>query len=604
VIDEQFHASCRHDPQGESAVLATLANTLDYAMRALQASIGSDSGLVRRLGGFKERLHDSRLQLAVLGQFKRGKSTFINALLGAPLLPVAVVPLTAVPVFIAWRQSSCVQVRFKDGRSPEVLSAHEPDTISDFLFRFVAEEANPQNRLGVSRVDLFYPTPLLADGSVLIDTPGVGSTFRHNTEAALDVLPECDAALFIISADPPITEVELDFLRHVKAKTARIFYILNKMDYLAADERQSIAEFLRKVLEQNSLWTPDSNIFSVSARNGLQAKQRGDRNGFENSGMAEVEALLVRQLATEKTHLLQIAMIGKVADSLAQGIAEVSLHIQALKLPLDELAATSKLFAASLHSIEERQRITRDVLAGEQRSIHQEIERGIAALRNEASSELARLLAQDQIGQGIEEALSGAIARIFDVARARMVEEFSRRTDAVLATYQKRIDADVESVRRTAAEIFQTPFRESSDATVFRLDQEPYWLTQETSASLLPDPGRWLERLLPEHLRGKRIRARMLRQIKELVVRNAENLRWALLRGIDEAFREAAANLQARLDDAVRATRGVIEESLLRRRDASNTIEADLDRLNRAGELLAMLHRQISGRRTPDCPAP
>ena len=100
------------------------------------------------------------------------------------------------------------------------------------------------------------------------------------------------------------------------------------------------------------------------------------------------------------------------------------------------------------------------------------------------------------------------------------------------------------------------------------------------------------------------IRARMLRQIKELVVRNAENLRWALLRGSDEAFREAAANLQARLDDAVRATRGVIEESLLRRRDASNTIEADLDRLNRAGELLAMLHQQISGRRNPECPAP
>jgi hypothetical protein len=512
--------------------------------------------------------------------------------------------LTAVPVFISWRQSPGVRVLFKDGRAPEEFSAHDSDAICNFLFRFVAEEGNPENRLGVSRVDLFYPTLLLADGAVLIDTPGVGSTFRHNTEAALDVLPECDAALFVISADPPITEAELDFLRHVKAKTARIFYILNKMDYLAADERQSIAEFLRKVLEQNGLWTPASKIFSVSARNGLEAGQRGDRSGFENSGMAEVEALLVRQLATEKSHLLQTAMTGNVTDSLAQGVAEVSLRIQALKLPLDDLAAKSKLFAESLHAIEERQRITRDVLAGEQRNIRQEIERSIASLRNEASSELARHLGQDQAEQGIQEALSGAIERIFDVARATMVEEFSGRTDAVLAIYQKRIDADVETVRRTAADIFQTPFKESSDATVFRLDHEPYWLTQETSASLLPDPGRWLERLFPKHLRGRRIRARMLGQIKELVVRNAENLRWTLLRGVDEAFRQAAANLQARLDDAVSATRGVIEESLMRRRDASNTIEADLERLNRAGELLSMLHQQISGRRIADCPAP
>jgi Dynamin family len=595
-----------HNPknESESATLDALAKTLNYAIRPLQASIGNDSSLVHRLTGLSEQIQDNRLQLAVLGQFKRGKSTFINALLGVPLLPVAVVPLTAVPVFIAWRQAPFVRVRFKNGRPPEELSADEPDAIRNFLFRFVAEEANPENRLAVSRVDLFYPTSLLAEGTVLIDTPGVGSTFRHNTRAALEVLPECDAALFVVSADPPITEAELDYLRHVKAKAARIFYILNKIDYLGAAERDSVVKFLREVLKQNDLWTPTSKIFSLSARDALETKW-SDPKAFEASGMAAIEAHLIRQLATEKTHLLEAAMSGKVLDSLSQGVAEVSLRIQALKLPVDELMMKSKLFEVILRSIEERQRTTRDILAGEQRNLRKEIESSVASLRTEASSELSRVLDQTHAHapHSVQDALSTATENIFDAARARLVEEFSGRTDAVIARYQKRIDADVDAVGQAAAEIFHTPLGESGELTVFALGHEPYWVTHETSASLIPDPGRLLERVLPKGLRANRIRARLLGQIEELVMRNAENLRWALIRGIDEAFREAVANLQARLDEAMRATRGVIEEALTRRRDATSAIEADLERLNRAGEVLAMLRQQISSRPARNRPA-
>jgi predicted GTPase len=97
----------------------------------------------------------------------------------------------------------------------------------------VAEEANPRNQLKVARVELLYPAAILADGTVLIDTPGVGSTLSHNTEAARQVLPEYDAALFALSVDPPITEVELEYLDAVTAKVTRVFHVLNKVDYLA-----------------------------------------------------------------------------------------------------------------------------------------------------------------------------------------------------------------------------------------------------------------------------------------------------------------------------------------------------------------------------------
>jgi GTP-binding protein EngB required for normal cell division len=589
------------DADRERANLDTLATALNYAIRALQAGVGDDSGLIRRLAGLRKRLQDNRLQLAVLGQFKRGKSTFINALLGAPLLPVAVVPLTAVPVFIAWRAAPLVRVRFGNGASEE-SAAEAPDAIRDFLFRYVAEEANPKNRLAVQRVDLFYPAALLSGGTLLIDTPGVGSTFRHNTEAALAVLPECDAALFVVSGDPPITEVELDYLRHIKMKAARVVYILNKIDYLDPAEAVSVADFLRGVLENNGLWTSASEIFCVSARNGLAANERNDAKGFEASGMARVERHLVQHLAAEKSRLFETAMRARILDRLSHGISEIGLRIQALKLPLDELIGKAKLFETSLYAIGERQRITRDVLTGEQRAIREDIEAAIASLRTQASSELSGLLDQISNGSEPQSTLAGVIERIFDTARSVLVDDYSRRTDAVLADYAGRIEADVNAVKRAAAAAFQIHFTESREAAAFALKHEPYWVTQEMHARLIPNVGRWFDRLLPAFQRAQRQRASSLAQIGELVVRNTENLRWALIRGTDETFRNAAASLQAQLDDAVKTTRGVIEEALVRRRETSFAIDADLERLNHVHELLSVLRQKLDKEASHDAP--
>ena len=152
----------------------------------------------------RDRVQHERLQIAVIGQFKRGKSTFVNALIGAPVLPTAVVPLTAIGTFIGWRNEPLIQVQFADGRPIEHFTASEVEDIRKILSRFVTEEENPKNRLGLERVDFFYPAPILADGTILIDTPGIGSTFTHNTEAALRLIPESHASLVVLSSDPPI----------------------------------------------------------------------------------------------------------------------------------------------------------------------------------------------------------------------------------------------------------------------------------------------------------------------------------------------------------------------------------------------------------------
>jgi GTPase Era involved in 16S rRNA processing len=585
--------SLAQDAEGDGTALEAFATALNFAILALRDAIGHDTELIHRTTALRDRLRDNRLQLAVLGQFKRGKSTFINALLGAAVLPVGVIPITAVPVFISWGQSPVAKVHFRDGSPTAVLNTQALADIGNFLFGFVAEEANPENRLGVSRVELFYPAALLAGGTVLIDTPGVGSTFRHNTEAALAVLPECDTALFVVSADPPLTETELDYLRNVKTKTARIFYILNKMDYLAVSERTQAMDFLRRVLEQNNLWTPKSEIFLVSARNALEAAERADADAVESAGIAKVKRYLVDQLAAEKSRLLETSMRSKALGILAESVSDISLRIETLKLPLNELIEKSGLFEASLRAIEERQRAIRDVLAGEQRTIREDIEKATASLRDQAFSYLVRLFTGELHDTTTRKAISTSIEELFDTGRAKLLNEFSRRTNSALASHARQVDADVNAVRQATAQLFQVPFSEFRELPTFALRHEPYWVTTETRTRLIPDVGGWLDRLLPRQIRTRRTRTRMLAKINDLIVRNAENLRWALLCGTDETFRKAGADIQMRLDDAVATTRNVVHEALARRSEASLTIDADLARLNHASTLLSALQHQI-----------
>jgi dynamin family protein len=127
-----------------------------------------------------------------------------------------VVPVTALPIFVAYGVTAALQIHYRDDRPHEELCADQGGDLRARLFAVAAEAANPRNRLGVARIEVFFPSPILAGGTVFVDTPGIGSTHQHNTETAFRLLPECDAGLFVLSADPPITEAELSYLAEVR----------------------------------------------------------------------------------------------------------------------------------------------------------------------------------------------------------------------------------------------------------------------------------------------------------------------------------------------------------------------------------------------------
>ncbi len=180
--------------------------------------------LLRPVEAARGALNDpALLTVAVVGRFKAGKSSFLNHLIGRPLLPADVLPATAVVTHLRYGAADRALVRYLDGRcSPVKL-----DAVADF----VTERLNPDNAKGVGAVELELDSLAPYEGLRLVDTPGLGSVFTHNTRTSMDWLPEVGVALVAMSVDPPLGEGDLRLLADVAAFTPELVVLLTKVTW-------------------------------------------------------------------------------------------------------------------------------------------------------------------------------------------------------------------------------------------------------------------------------------------------------------------------------------------------------------------------------------
>jgi ribosome biogenesis GTPase A len=254
------------------------------------------------------RLAYGRLHLSVVGEFNRGKSTFINSLIGIPLLPTSVLPITTVPTRLIYGAELSCAIRFFNNK-PDIVIRTSREKITHALLTYVAEEFNPQNQYNVDSVEVCVPSPLLENGTVLIDTPGFGSTYLHNTKAALDSLVNCDAALFLLSADPPMTQTEVEFLKRVAYHVPRLFFLLNKVDLLTSAQLKKVDSFISDILMSQLRHTERPHLFHICARMAEQARTQTLHDPkWAHSGMEAVRNDIINFLASEKYFTLSQAL--------------------------------------------------------------------------------------------------------------------------------------------------------------------------------------------------------------------------------------------------------------------------------------------------------
>lgn len=171
-----------------------------------------------------DKLAQHRFRIVVLGEFSRGKSTFLNALIGRKLLPAKIRPTTSVLTYVTYGEEANLEVHTTDG--------HRRTLLEDELTSAITGKG--WTEAPVSKVVVREPIGLLDPSIELIDTPGVSDLCEIREDVTLQYLPHADAALFLLDAKACFNESESRFLQRdlLKSNIKRVFFIINKVDQL------------------------------------------------------------------------------------------------------------------------------------------------------------------------------------------------------------------------------------------------------------------------------------------------------------------------------------------------------------------------------------
>lgn len=384
-------------------ILGTTHQRLQGILARLRALAGpsEDQQVLSDLEAAGRRLSEAVFKLVVLGEYKRGKTTLINALLGTSVLPMAVVPLTSVVTEVQHGATPEARIEFLGGGSRSV-------PINE-LRAYVTEPENPQNRLGVARAVVRYPAQLLSEGVTIVDTPGIGSVFEHNSEVTYRFLEESDAVVIVLAADQPLSAEERTLLRALKEITDRILFAVNRVDVLTSDEAEASLRFVRDTLATLEERPPEF-VYPLSARCALEARSRqgpplGDFVRFENA----LRSVLIERKSDILRERAEI-LARKATDLLA---LRLESERQTMRLAAEEFAQATRQFQSATDEIQRKLEESGFVLKRRVEDIYRR------ELQRVADETRARIVAA--LWPGVQATVRSAFGR----KPARVVEELS-----------------------------------------------------------------------------------------------------------------------------------------------------------------------------------
>lgn len=281
---------------------------------------------------------EETLNIAVLGRFKAGKSSFLNHLLGRPVLPVGVIPVTAVVTEIEYGPQERARVRFLDGRSETI----PVDRVGEFL----SESQNPENVKQTALVRVELPSMERYRGIRFVDTPGLESVLEHNTDASMDWLPNVGLALVAVGVDPPLSQHDIELIRNLSRYTPNISLLLTKVDLLDERDAAEVREFVQRQLAR--YWTSSIPVFPYSVRPGFERfREELDRSLLSqvHARAGEERAAILRHkvesLLTECQDYLNVAL--KAAETADNEREQLRSKILGEKESLDDTRLALRL---------------------------------------------------------------------------------------------------------------------------------------------------------------------------------------------------------------------------------------------------------------------
>jgi len=412
----------------------------------------------------------------------------------------------------------------------------------------VTERGNPANRRGIASVTVYVDAPVLADGVELVDTPGTGSVFAWDTAAAHDALETMDAAVFVLTADPPVSAGERDLLRRVAELSVRTFVVLNKADYLDEAGLAEAVGFTQQVLDGvpgPADWAGASRaVYPMSARAALTPA--GD------PGFAAFAADFAAYLKTSRLSDLRLSAAGQARRIAVSLQDEVALTRRAAQMRAGDAAQRVEEFGARLAEVAIH---SRDAVA----VVGAESGRLLFAL-NDAADQAVRRLRED-LGRRLDELLGGELraASPADIERkgheqlaALVLDSVSTWRDERREQIEQGVDArlagdlkaELDVLRGSAAELLDLDLAVPEPGGRLAEDRAFFFSTGEDAGQTELLAGA-IRRSLPGGAGRRRAGAYLRRTAADLV---------------GSQVGRARADLQYRLAEATRVLVRVVEQ--------------------------------------------
>lgn len=579
------------------AVRVAIADHLETIARI--AAERKDSQAVEEAQATATKLGENRFYLAVLGQFKRGKTTLINSLLGADVLPVAVVPLTSIITILSYGEQAEVTAYFLSGEN-------RPIRMNE-LEQYVTERHNPENRKGVRHVEVRYPSPYVRDGILLVDTPGVGSTYEHNTEVTRSFLARVDAAIFLVSVDPPLTAAEAEFLRRAKEEVHHFFFVLNKTDLMTEADMQESLAFTRAQIERQA-GLSGIELFPISARNALEAKKDGDRQKLRSSGLAEFEEALRSFLMRDKGAVLLESWVSDALRIAGDLRFAIEVEVKAAAVPPAELQQKQRLLEIELEKIEQERSDMNILLASEINRLVGEVESDLNRRVEESLPSVYERLqnfctthakaGRGELGRLLDDFMSRQVEEVFNTWR---LEEDNRMNKVFLAMscrFTEKTNAIIRDIRSVTSRLFEIGVETFESPETLRAETHLYYKVDPLFYFAIDK----IPFVLPKFLFRSYVLSRMQDKIKMELYRNAGRIRYDYLERIEKSTHEFRKALNLKIDATLCGIRQAIEHAVSARRTSSEEYERHIATYRqRSGELEAIVRdcnailREVTG---------
>lgn len=549
----------------------------------------------------REKIQNNVFNLVVLGQFKRGKTTLINALLGAEILPTAVVPLTSIATVLKYGGLLNVRVYFNDGREIEINA--------DEISKYVTEKGNPKNEKDVKEVVITYPSSYLKDGVRLIDTPGVGSVYEHNTDVAYQYLPKSDAALFLLSVDQPVSKAELDFLKDVREYSNKIFFLQNKADYVDYEDLRESISFSKKVIEECMGF--EVKIFPISAKLALDGKLNGKPELLEKSFLPEFENILNTFLMEEKGKVLLLSVSNSLLRVLSHALFEIGLELKSLTIPVEELKAKIEMFEKKKKEVMREKQDFDILLDGEvDRLVKKGLDEDIEEFKKETANVLSaglenfykenRSLSSRELNSALEQYVIEEVKNACNNWWAKEDGKLAASFESICSRFITKINETVDALFKFSSELFEIPFESFKAEELWTVKPSFYYKFKEDPV-MLEVLSKSLRLTLPKFVGDKIILNKMKEYLHEMIDTQSGRVRFDFAERLDKSKLDFRWEMFKRIEATIEGISKAIEKGLSQKSKGEQAVEErkaflieNEKKINEIKEKLIQIRQKIS----------